>query len=68
MMSTTTTLPTLAAADAERLSREAAAYLVLVDAFRTAGVEPAWGIANAAPEAGCSPATPDDVDETHGVV
>jgi hypothetical protein len=40
---TTTTLPRLTAADAERLLREAAAYLLLVDAFRAEGVEPAWG-------------------------
>jgi hypothetical protein len=41
-MGTTTTLPMLAPADAERLLREAAAYLMLVDAFRAQGVEPAW--------------------------
>jgi hypothetical protein len=50
-MGTTTTLPTLAPADAKRLLREAAAYLMLVDAFRAEGVEPAWCCAGLTAEA-----------------
>lgn len=41
-MATTTTLPTLSAHETERLLREAASYLLLVEAFRDHGVEPAW--------------------------
>ena len=43
MATTTTALPTLAADDAERLARETQSYLMLVDAFRAEGIEPAWG-------------------------
>ena len=43
MATTTTALPTLSADDAERLARETQSYLMLVDAFRAEGVEPAWG-------------------------
>ena len=43
MATTTTALPTLSADDAERLARETESYLMLVDAFRAEGIEPAWG-------------------------
>jgi hypothetical protein len=45
MATSTTSLPTLSRPDVERLVREAASYLMLVDEFRVEGIEPAWGAA-----------------------
>ena len=57
MATTTTALPTLSADDAERLAHETQSYLMLVDAFRAEGIEPAWGMAE--PHCGCPEPSPD---------
>jgi len=56
MATSTTSLPILSRPDAERLVREAASYLMLVDEFRAEGIEPTWG----APESQCECPEPSD--------
>jgi hypothetical protein len=56
--------PTAAVATAERLGREAARYLAVVEAFRDEGCQPLWRAEPVAPGAASRPSASADAEET----